>query len=253
VAFLDAHRAEYGVEPICQVVGIAPSTYYEQVARRRDPPRLPARAQRDAQLRPEIQRIWEANLQVHGGAADARHGLAGRGAARGDLDHDAGDHGGPAGGPRRPGLHGAAAERALGVGSDLRRHVARLCVRGVRDRRLRAAGYLEAFYDRLFDENREFVGFEITPIDDRLELPALTSKLNYVTIHDGGKRFRIFTGGRMRSHITSTADQAFGGRIYRNASGELALSIELDWMDEPDLVTLKGADVDWVSVTETPT
>ena len=66
MAFLDAHRAEYGVEPICQVVGIAPSTYYEQVARRRDPPRLPARAQRDAQLRPEIQRIWEANLQVYG-------------------------------------------------------------------------------------------------------------------------------------------------------------------------------------------
>jgi len=66
VAFIDAHRATYGVEPICQVVGIAPSTYYEQRARQRDPARRPARARRDERLRPEIQRVWDANLQVYG-------------------------------------------------------------------------------------------------------------------------------------------------------------------------------------------
>jgi len=48
VAFIDAHRAAYGVEPICAVLPIAPSTYHEQKARERDPARLPARAQRDA-------------------------------------------------------------------------------------------------------------------------------------------------------------------------------------------------------------
>ena len=53
VAFIDDHRAVYGVEPICAVVPIAPSTYYEQKARQAEPSRLPARAQREAQLRPE--------------------------------------------------------------------------------------------------------------------------------------------------------------------------------------------------------
>lgn len=66
VAFIDDHRAAYGVEPICAVVPIAPSTYYEQKARHADPRRLPARAQRDGRLRPEIQRVWDANHQVYG-------------------------------------------------------------------------------------------------------------------------------------------------------------------------------------------
>jgi putative transposase len=66
VAFIDAHRGAYGVEPICAVVPIAPSTYYEQKARQRDPTRLPARAQRDASLRPEIKRVWQATRQRYG-------------------------------------------------------------------------------------------------------------------------------------------------------------------------------------------
>jgi len=66
VAFLDAHRETYGVEPLCAVLPIAPSTYYEQKARAADPSRLPARAQREAQLRPEIQRVWQANRRVYG-------------------------------------------------------------------------------------------------------------------------------------------------------------------------------------------
>ncbi len=66
VAFIDDHRAAYGVEPICAVMPIAPSTYYEQKARQADPTRQPARAQRDAQLQPAIQRVWDANLQVYG-------------------------------------------------------------------------------------------------------------------------------------------------------------------------------------------
>jgi putative transposase len=66
VAFVDAHRDAYGVEPICAVVPIAPSTYYEQKARQADPTRLPARAQRDLRLQPESQRVWDANLQVYG-------------------------------------------------------------------------------------------------------------------------------------------------------------------------------------------
>ena len=54
VRFIDEHRATYGVEPICEVLPIAPSTYYEQKARAADPTRLPKRAQRDAELRVEM-------------------------------------------------------------------------------------------------------------------------------------------------------------------------------------------------------
>ena len=50
VSFIDAHRAEYGVESICAQLPIAPSTYYEQKARERDPTRLPPRARRDSEL-----------------------------------------------------------------------------------------------------------------------------------------------------------------------------------------------------------
>jgi putative transposase len=66
IAFLDAHREVYGVEPICRLLPIAPSTYYERAAHRADPARLPARAQRDVRLRAEIRRVWEANFRVYG-------------------------------------------------------------------------------------------------------------------------------------------------------------------------------------------
>jgi len=66
VAFIDAHRAEYGVEPICAELPIAPSTYYEHKARASDPERLPARSKRDAALMGEIRRVWEGNFRVYG-------------------------------------------------------------------------------------------------------------------------------------------------------------------------------------------
>jgi putative transposase len=66
VAFIDAYRAQYGVEPICRVVPIAPSTYYAAKARDADPACQPARVQRDTRLRPEIERVWRANRRVYG-------------------------------------------------------------------------------------------------------------------------------------------------------------------------------------------
>ena len=64
--FIDEHRDEYGVEPICRVLPIAPSTYHAHAARMADPSKLSDRARRDAELRPEIQRVWEENFQVYG-------------------------------------------------------------------------------------------------------------------------------------------------------------------------------------------
>jgi len=66
VAFIDEHRDDYGVEPICEVLPIAPSTYYEHRARAEDPDKRPAREKRDEQLRPQIQRVWNENHAVYG-------------------------------------------------------------------------------------------------------------------------------------------------------------------------------------------
>ena len=66
IAFIDDHHPVYGVEPICRVLPIAPSTYREHAARRRNPARLPARARRDEILRTEIRRVWEENFRVYG-------------------------------------------------------------------------------------------------------------------------------------------------------------------------------------------
>ncbi len=66
VSFIDDHREECGVEPICRQLPIAPSIYHEQKAREADPSRLPKRAVRDAALREEIERVWKENFGVYG-------------------------------------------------------------------------------------------------------------------------------------------------------------------------------------------
>jgi transposase InsO family protein len=65
-AFIDENKGAYGVEPICKVLPIAPSTYYEHAARQRNPARAPARVQRDATLSEAIRRVWEENFRVYG-------------------------------------------------------------------------------------------------------------------------------------------------------------------------------------------
>ena len=66
IAFIDEHRDIYGVEPICRVLPIAPSTYHAHVARRADPAKVPLRARRDAELSREIRRVFEDNFGVYG-------------------------------------------------------------------------------------------------------------------------------------------------------------------------------------------
>ena len=66
IAIIDEHREAYGVEPICKVLPIAPSTYYSHVAKRVDPEKLSARAKRDLALKPEIARVFADNFEVYG-------------------------------------------------------------------------------------------------------------------------------------------------------------------------------------------
>ena len=66
VRFIDTHRGEYGVEPICAVLPIAPSMYYEAKARERTPERRPARTRRDEGLAVQVQRVWREHRAVYG-------------------------------------------------------------------------------------------------------------------------------------------------------------------------------------------
>jgi transposase InsO family protein len=66
IAFIDDHREVHGVEPICKVLPIAPSTYHTHVAKRANPSRLSARARRDMALKPEIARVFAENFEVYG-------------------------------------------------------------------------------------------------------------------------------------------------------------------------------------------
>ena len=65
-AFIDQYRSAYGVEPICNVLPIAPATYYERLRRRAHPETAPPRVQRDAMLSREIKRVFNENFQVYG-------------------------------------------------------------------------------------------------------------------------------------------------------------------------------------------
>ena len=65
-AFVDEHRENFGVEPICKVLQVAPSGYRKHAARRRDPSRRCRRALRDERLIPQVERVWQANLRVYG-------------------------------------------------------------------------------------------------------------------------------------------------------------------------------------------
>jgi putative transposase len=66
IGFIDDHRAAYGVEPICRVLPIAPSTYHAHAAKRADPAKRCARERRDTALQGDIRRVWDANFQVYG-------------------------------------------------------------------------------------------------------------------------------------------------------------------------------------------
>jgi hypothetical protein len=66
IAFIDDHRGAHGVEPICKVLPIAPSTYHAHVAKRHDPAKLSTRAKQDAALKIEVRRVFDENFRVYG-------------------------------------------------------------------------------------------------------------------------------------------------------------------------------------------
>ena len=66
IAFIKQHRGVCGVEPNCRVLQIAPSTFYAHLAVENDPAKASDRVKRDAELRPEMKRVWKDNRSVYG-------------------------------------------------------------------------------------------------------------------------------------------------------------------------------------------
>jgi putative transposase len=66
ISFIDEHRSVLGVEPICKLLPIAPSTYYDTLAKRTDVDRLSVRARNDMAMKIEIRRVFNENFQVYG-------------------------------------------------------------------------------------------------------------------------------------------------------------------------------------------
>jgi len=66
VDFIDEHREVQGVESICALLPIAPSTYYENKAQRMDPDKRSKRQKSDDLWQIEIKRVWDANQKVYG-------------------------------------------------------------------------------------------------------------------------------------------------------------------------------------------
>jgi putative transposase len=66
IAFIDDHRGAFGVEPICRVLPIAPSTYHAHAAQRLDPVKASARTRRDAAFCVAIRRVFDENFGLYG-------------------------------------------------------------------------------------------------------------------------------------------------------------------------------------------
>ena len=66
IKFIDQHRSIYGVEPICTVLPIAPSSYYRYKDLEQHPDKRSYRARRDDALAVEIRRVWDENHSVYG-------------------------------------------------------------------------------------------------------------------------------------------------------------------------------------------
>ena len=152
-AYIDRYRDAYGVEPICKVLQIAPSCYRRHAARMRSPALHSERAKHDEQLIPEIQRVWQVNMQVYGadkvwhqmnrgGVAVARctverlmRGLGLRGVRRGKVVRTTiGDVNVrcPLDRVNRQ-FKADRPQSTLGVGLHVRLDLARLAIRGLRD------------------------------------------------------------------------------------------------------------------------
>lgn len=108
--------------------------------------------------------------------------------------------------------------------------------------------YLTAFYDSVRDHTGSLVALEITPVEGAEQLVGLLAPFEYVHSVDEGRRARVFFAPRVRGLATSSAEQAFGGRIYRSPHGQLAISLDLDWLENGDIQAIRSSTAQWVNL-----
>ena len=151
--FIDKHRDTHGVEPICKVLQIAPSGYRRHATQQRNSDLRCVRAKTDDTLKPEIQRVWQANMRVYGadkvwkqmnreGMAVARctverlmRSLGLRGVRRGKVVRTTiGDmSAAPPTGSGQSAIQDRSSQSALGVGLHVCLDLAGLAIRGLFD------------------------------------------------------------------------------------------------------------------------
>ena len=66
MSFIDSHREELGVEPICRELAIAPSSYHEHAARLADPGKRSVRVRRDDEIKQQIRRVHGDSSGLYG-------------------------------------------------------------------------------------------------------------------------------------------------------------------------------------------
>jgi hypothetical protein len=66
MSFIDSHREELGIEPICRELAVAPSSYHEHAARLADPAKRSARARRDDEIKQQISQVHAASSGLYG-------------------------------------------------------------------------------------------------------------------------------------------------------------------------------------------
>jgi len=66
MSFIDSHREELGIEPICRELAVAPSSYHAHAARLADPAKRSARSRRDDEIKEQIGQVHEASSGLYG-------------------------------------------------------------------------------------------------------------------------------------------------------------------------------------------
>ncbi len=151
ISFIEEHRLVLGVEPICRLMLIAPSTYYEVIAKRTDVDRLSARERNDIAMKVEIRRVFNENFQVYGvqglaaiaarrlrhrplhrRAAYENNGDSRRHSRQADQNHRVGQVRSMSTRPGEPTVLRSSAEHAVVIRFHLCRDLAGLRLRGLR-------------------------------------------------------------------------------------------------------------------------
>lgn len=110
-------------------------------------------------------------------------------------------------------------------------------------------GSVATFYDRILDDAGKLTGIRFWPTaDDPSELLHSLPMLPYVRTHPGKAYFDVYFCGYAYEHARGEGEQAFGGRIYRSSSSEMAVAVDFGYLAESsdDILALRSSAVRWL-------